>query len=71
MTLDDEGITTTHPLIGSRVRWTALSHIIETPEAWYLVLSRMSALTVAKTRMTGDLRATFTEFVHELRPVAK
>lgn len=71
LTLDDEGVTTAHPLIESRVRWAALSHVIETPEVWYLVLSKMSALTVAKTLMTEDQRATFAEFVQGLRPVAK
>ncbi|MFI6999049.1 YcxB family protein [Nocardia sp. NPDC050175] len=71
LTLDDEGVTTAHPLIESRVRWGALSHVVETPEVWYLVLSKMSAVAVAKTLMTEEQRATFAEFVRGFRPVAK
>ncbi|MFD6157284.1 YcxB family protein [Nocardia sp. NPDC060256] len=71
LTLDDEGVTTAHPLIESRVRWAALSHIVETSEVWYLVLSKLSAIAVAKTLMTEEQRVTFAEFVRGFRPVAK
>ncbi|WP_433663322.1 YcxB family protein [Nocardia sp. CA-128927] len=69
--LDDEGVTTIHPLVESRIRWAALSRVVETPEVWYLVLSKLSALTIPKAVMTEDQRATFGEYARGLRPVEK
>ncbi|MFI5780649.1 YcxB family protein [Nocardia sp. NPDC051570] len=67
VTLDDEGVTTIHPLVESRIRWAALSHTVETSEVWYLVLSKLSALSIPKALMTADQQTEFAAFLAEHR----
>ncbi|MGN9777561.1 YcxB family protein [Micromonospora sp. H33] len=71
MTLDDEWVTLTYPLAESRLRWSGLGRVIETPEVWYIMFGKIQAITIPKDLMTEEQRATFAAFVNGLHPAGK
>jgi hypothetical protein len=64
MTLDDEWLTVTYPLAESRFRWAGLGRVIETSEVWYVMFSKIQAVTIPKDAMTDGQRAEFAAFVN-------
>lgn len=68
MTLDNEAITVTYPLVESRFKWAGLGRVVETPEVWYVMFGRVQAITIPKGPMTEPQRAEFAEFVKTLEP---
>lgn len=71
LTLDDEWLSTVHPLAESRLRWAGFSRIFETPDVWCVMFGKLQAITVPKAVMTEEQRATFGAFVNRLQPVGK
>lgn len=63
MTLTDEWLTVVYPLAEARYRWAGVANVIETPEAWYMMLGKAQPLTVPKGPMTDAQRAEFTAFL--------
>ena len=63
MMLDDEWLTMIYPLAESRLRWTGLDRVIETPEAWYAMFGKVQAVTIPKNAMTEQQRAEFAAFL--------
>ena len=68
LSLDDEGVRMSFPLIESRIRWAALDRIVETPEVWYMMFGKMQAVTVPKSAMAPQQQAEFAAFVSRVRP---
>ncbi|WIY06761.1 YcxB family protein [Amycolatopsis mongoliensis] len=69
ITLDDEWVTVAYPLAESRFRWAGLDRVIETPEVWYVMFSKIQAATIPKEPMTGEQRREFAAFVDRLPAV--
>jgi hypothetical protein len=63
MTLGEEWLTIVFPLVESRYRWAAVDNVVETPEAWYLMLGKVQSITVPKDAMTEEQHAEFTAFL--------
>lgn len=70
MSLDDEWVTVTYPLVESRFRWAGLDRVTETPEVWYLMFGKMQAVTIPKSPMTDGQRAEFAAFAARI-PVGR
>lgn len=70
MSLDDESLTVTYPLVESRLKWAGLGRVVETPEVWYIMFGKMQAVTIPKNSMTEQQRAEFGAFVKTLQPFA-
>lgn len=68
LTVDDEWVQVSYPLIESRFRWAAVDHIVETPEVWHIVLGSLQAQTVPKSAMTPQQQAEFAALVSRLAP---
>ncbi|HEX6684770.1 MAG TPA: YcxB family protein [Candidatus Limnocylindrales bacterium] len=69
MTLDDEAVTVTYPLVESRFKWAGLGRVVETSEVWYIMFGKIQAITIPKGTMTEEQRAEFATFVATLHPV--
>ena len=67
VTLDDEWITVSFPNVDLRQRWIAVDRVAEGPEAWYVMVAPLQAITIPKDRMTPEQRAEFSRFVANLR----
>ncbi|MEJ2859225.1 MULTISPECIES: YcxB family protein [unclassified Saccharothrix] len=65
---DDEWVSFSYPTFQSRVRWEALEKVVETPEAWLLVLGKVQATAVPKSAMTPEQLAAFTALLARRRP---
>ncbi|NUT91083.1 MAG: YcxB family protein [Saccharothrix sp.] len=65
---DDEWVSFSYPAFQSRVRWEALEKVVETPEAWLLVLGKVQATAVPKSAMTPEQLAEFTALLARRRP---
>ena len=63
MTLTDEWLTVVYPLAEARYRWAGVDNVIETPDAWYMMLGKAQPLTIPKGTMTDDQRAEFAAFL--------
>ncbi|GAA3219205.1 YcxB family protein [Dactylosporangium siamense] len=63
MTITDEWLTVVFPLAESRFRWAGIDSIVETPEAWYLMVGRAQSFTVPKDAMTDEQRAELAAFL--------
>lgn len=70
MTLDDDGVRVTYPLVESRYQWAALDRVVETPEAWYLMCGKAQAMTMPKDAMAPEQQTEFAAFAARLRPAA-
>ena len=70
LTLDDEWLTVSYPLLQSRYRWAGLESIVDTPTAWYVRLSRYQALAIPKAPLTPEQQAEFTAFLARRQPVS-
>jgi hypothetical protein len=57
MTLTDEWLSVAYPLVESRYRWAVVDKVVETPEAWYLLLGKAQSLTGPKDLLTEPQRA--------------
>lgn len=68
MTLDDEWVTVSYPLVESRFRWAGLDSIVEMPDAWYAKFGKRQAFSIPKEPMTEEQRAQFSAFVNGLQP---
>jgi hypothetical protein len=70
MTLDDEWLQVSYPLVETRCRWAGLGRVVETPEVWYVMFGKAQAMTIPKDAMTSAQQAEFADFVARLRPAA-
>ncbi|GAA3395629.1 YcxB family protein [Cryptosporangium minutisporangium] len=68
LTLDDEGVHVSFPLVETRCRWAGLTRIVETPEVWYLMFGKLQAFTVPKDAMAPEQRAEFGAFLAHRQP---
>ena len=68
ITLEDECLKVAYPLSDSRLRWAGLRRVVETADAWYVMLGPARAVTIPKSVMTEEQRAQFAAFVKQLRP---
>jgi YcxB-like protein len=71
LTLDDEWVTVTFPLVESRFKWSGLYRVAETRADWYAMVGKVQAVAIPKELMTEEQRAEFGAFVQRLRPVYK
>ncbi|MEV4516302.1 YcxB family protein [Dactylosporangium sp. NPDC049525] len=63
MTLTEEWLTVAFPLAETKYRWAGVDRVVETPEAWYLMLGKVQSITVPKETMTDAQRAEFAAFL--------
>jgi hypothetical protein len=70
LTLDDEQVRVSYPLVESRFRWAALDRVVETPEVWYLMFGKIQAIAVPKSAMAPEQRDGFAALVARRRPAA-
>ncbi|MEV4141125.1 YcxB family protein [Dactylosporangium sp. NPDC049742] len=63
MTLTDEWVGVVYPLVESRYRWAGVDSVVETPDAWYMMLGKVQSLTIPKDTMTDEQRAEFAAFL--------
>jgi hypothetical protein len=71
LTLDDEWITVTFPLVEWRYKWTGLHGVAETRADWYAMVGKVQAIAIPKDLMTEEQRTEFGAFLQRLRPVYK
>lgn len=67
LTLDDEWVTVSLPLVESRLRWAGLARVVETPEVWYVMFGKMQAVAIPKELMSAEQRAEFAAFLARLQ----
>ncbi|MFI9818165.1 YcxB family protein [Saccharothrix variisporea] len=65
---DEEWVSFSYPAFQTRIRWEAMEKVVETPEAWLLVLGRIQATAVPKSAMTPEQLAEFTALLARRRP---
>jgi hypothetical protein len=66
LTLDEDWLTVTYPLVETRLRWAGLDRIVETPEAWYALFGKLQGFTIPKDPMTEEQQAVFAAFLGRL-----
>ncbi|NUT94278.1 MAG: YcxB family protein [Saccharothrix sp.] len=66
--VDEEWVSFSYPAFQSRIRWEAMEKVVETPEAWMLVLGKVQATAVPKSAMTPEQLAEFTALLARRRP---
>jgi hypothetical protein len=71
LTLDDEWLQVTYPLVQSRFRWAGVESIVDTPAAWYVRFSRIQAIAIPKARLSPEQQAEFAGFLAQRQPVAQ
>lgn len=68
LTLDDEWVQVSFPLVETRCRWAGLGRIVETPEVWYVMFGKVQAVPIPKAAMTPEQRAEFAAYVAQQQP---
>jgi hypothetical protein len=71
LTLDDEWLQVTYPLVQSRFRWAGVERIVDTPTAWYVRFSRIQAIAIPKARLSAEQQAEFAGFLAQRQPVVQ
>jgi hypothetical protein len=71
LTIDDEWLQLTYPLVQSRFRWAGVESIVDTPTAWYVRFSRIQAIAIPKARLSPEQQAEFAGFLAQRQPVAQ
>jgi hypothetical protein len=71
LTLDDEWLGISYPLLQSRYRWAGLESITDTPQAWYVRFSKYQALAIPKAPLTPEQQAEFAAFLAHRPPVVQ
>lgn len=65
---DEEWVSFSYPAFQSRIRWEAMEKVVETPDAWLLVLGKIQATAVPRSAMTPEQVAEFTALLARRRP---
>jgi hypothetical protein len=71
LTLDDEWLQVTYPLVQSRFRWAGVESIVDTPTAWYVRFSRIQAVAIPKARLSPEQQAEFAGLLAQRQPVTQ
>jgi hypothetical protein len=71
LSLDDEWLAVSYPLVQSRYRWAGLESVVDTPQAWYVRFSRYQAIAIPKAPLTPEQQAEFVAFLAHRQLVAQ
>ncbi|XVV02533.1 YcxB family protein [Actinosynnema sp. CA-248983] len=65
---DEEWVSFSYPAFQSRIRWEAMEKVVETPEAWLMVLGKIQATAVPKSALTAEQAAELTALLARRKP---